>query len=196
MDIEENLVSLFARKRLCIKTNRPDNILEKLKITHRGKVYLARAKELFAWTPIFLDCKVPEYVSDDDVLHSASNNSVGPQQGGDDLVVDSDVEGVLDTIFDDNLASPVNSVCQSSEKVGEQQSEDLFGLYDLLKKHPKGAVNESDPSLSHPPGFTPEASRQVDDPIGKGIDTGFVKESSPSVHLKVMNNSEEVHVKE
>nr|GFC30075.1 hypothetical protein [Tanacetum cinerariifolium] len=59
-----------------------------------------------------------------------------------------------------------------------------------------GAVNESDPSLSHPPGFTPEASRQVDDPIGEGIDIGFIKESSPSVNSKVMNNSEEVHVKE
>nr|GEZ19209.1 RNA-directed DNA polymerase, eukaryota [Tanacetum cinerariifolium] len=147
--------------------NRPDNILEKFKITHRGKVYLARAKELFAWTLIFLDCKVPKYISDDDVLHSASNNYVGPQQGGDDLVVDSDVEGVSETIFDDNLTLPVNSVYQS-------------------------AVNESDPSLSHPPGFTPEASRQVDDPIGEGIDTGFVKESSHSVHSKVMNNSEEV----
>nr|GEV51997.1 RNA-directed DNA polymerase, eukaryota [Tanacetum cinerariifolium] len=82
-----------------------------------------------------------------------------------------DVEGVSDTIFDENLASPVNRVCQS-------------------------AVNESDPSLSHPPGFSSEASRPVDDPIGEGIDTGFVKESSPSVHSKVMNNSEEVHVKE
>nr|GEX24429.1 RNA-directed DNA polymerase, eukaryota [Tanacetum cinerariifolium] len=171
MDIEENLVSSFAR-------------------------VLGRAKELFAWTPIFLDCKVPEYISDDDVLHSASKNSVGPQQGGDDLVVDSDVEAVSDTIFDDNLASPVNSVCQSSEKEGEQQSVDLFGLYDLLKKHPKGTVNESDPSLSHLPGFTLEASRQVDDPIDEGIDTGFVKESSPSVHSKDMNNFEEVHVKE
>nr|GEY85333.1 RNA-directed DNA polymerase, eukaryota, reverse transcriptase zinc-binding domain protein [Tanacetum cinerariifolium] len=156
MDIEENLVSLFARKRLCIKTNRPDNILEKFKITHRGKVYLACAKELFAWTPIFLDCKVPEYISDDDVLHSASNNSVGGRT----------------TIYGS------------------------FGLHDLLKKHPKGAVNESDPSLSHPLGFTLEASRQVDDPIGEGIDTGFIKESSPSVHSKVMNNSDEVHVKE
>ncbi|GKE27062.1 RNA-directed DNA polymerase, eukaryota [Tanacetum coccineum] len=91
MDIEENLVASFARKRLYIKTNRPDNILEKFKITHRGKVYMARAKELFAWTPIFLDYIVPEYISDDDVLHSASNKSVGPQHEGDDLVSDSDV---------------------------------------------------------------------------------------------------------
>nr|GEW41474.1 RNA-directed DNA polymerase, eukaryota [Tanacetum cinerariifolium] len=164
-------------------------------IASQYQVYLARAKELFAWTSIFLDCKVSKYKSDDDVLHSASNNYGGPQQGGDDLVNDSDVEGVSDTIFDHNLVSPVNCVCQSSEKVGEQQTGDLFGLHDLLKKHPKGAVNESDPSLSHPPGFTPMASRQVDDPIGEGIDTGFVKESSPSVHSKVMNNSEEVYVK-
>ncbi|GJY12941.1 RNA-directed DNA polymerase, eukaryota [Tanacetum coccineum] len=75
-------------------------------------------------------------------------------------------------------------------------TKDLFGIYDLLNKHPKGAVHESDPSLSHPPGFTPETSRQEDDPIGVGLDDGLVKESSPLVHSKVMNNSEEVHVKE
>nr|GEX91644.1 RNA-directed DNA polymerase, eukaryota [Tanacetum cinerariifolium] len=196
LDIEENRIYSFARIRLCIKTNRPANILEKYKITHRGKVYLARANELFPWTLIFLDCKVLEYILDDDVLHSASNNYVGLQERGDNLVFDSNMEGVSDTIFDDNLTLPVNCVYQSSENVVEQQCEDLFGSYDLLKKHPKGTVNELDPSLSHPPGFTSEASQHVDDPIGEGIDTGFVKESSPLVHSKVMNNTKVVYIKE
>ncbi|GKC87221.1 hypothetical protein Tco_1147870 [Tanacetum coccineum] len=196
MDIEENLVASFARKRLCIKTNRPDNILEKFKIIYKGKVYLARAKELFAWTPSFLNYKEPEYVSDDEVLHSAGNNSVGPQHGGEDFVIDSDVDGVSDTIFDDIHVSPANSGCQSSKKAGEQKSEDLFGIYDLLNKHPKGVVQESDPSLSHPPGFTPELSRQEDDFIDDGQDNGIVKENSPSVHSQAMNSSEEFHVNE
>nr|GEW86515.1 ribonuclease H-like domain-containing protein [Tanacetum cinerariifolium] len=86
MDIEENLVSSFARKRLCIKTKQADNILEKFKVIFKGKVYMARAKELFTWTPIFLDHKESEYISDNESLHGAKNKSVGSQHGEDDLV--------------------------------------------------------------------------------------------------------------
>ncbi|GJR62074.1 RNA-directed DNA polymerase, eukaryota, partial [Tanacetum coccineum] len=158
MDIEENLVASFARKRLCIKSNRPDNILEKFKIIYKGKVYLACAKELFAWTPSFLNYKEPEYVSDDEVLHSARNNSVGPQHRGEDFVIDRDIDGVSDTIFDD--------------------------------------IHELDPSLSHPPGFTPKLSQQEDDFINDGLDNGIVKENPPFVHSQAMNSSKEFHVNE
>nr|GEX08396.1 RNA-directed DNA polymerase, eukaryota [Tanacetum cinerariifolium] len=93
MDIEENLVSSFARKRLCIKTKQADNILEKFKVIFKGRVYMACAKELFTWTPIFLDYKESEYISDDESLHGVKNKSLGSQHGEDDLVDDSDVEG-------------------------------------------------------------------------------------------------------
>lgn len=53
LDLEESKDALFARKRICIKTKQEDNILEKFKITIRGKVFVVRAKELFAWTPVF-----------------------------------------------------------------------------------------------------------------------------------------------
>ncbi|GKC83647.1 hypothetical protein Tco_1139364, partial [Tanacetum coccineum] len=45
----------FARKRLCIKTNRDDNILEKFKIIVKGKSFVVRAKELFVWSPSFVE---------------------------------------------------------------------------------------------------------------------------------------------
>ncbi|GKD26467.1 RNA-directed DNA polymerase, eukaryota [Tanacetum coccineum] len=132
-----------------------------------GKVYLARVKELFAWTPSFLNYKEPEYVSDDE-----------------------------DTIFDDIHVSPANSGCQSSKKAREQKSKDLFGIYDLLNKHPKRVAHELDPSLSHPPGFTPKLPRQEDDFIDDGLDNDIVKENSPSVHSQAMNSFEEFHVNE
>nr|GFB52218.1 RNA-directed DNA polymerase, eukaryota [Tanacetum cinerariifolium] len=116
---------------------------------------MARAKELFTWTPIFLDHKESEYISDDESLHGAKNKSVGSQHGEDDLVDDSDVEGVSETFFGDKHPSPNNSVCNSSEKMVEQQSEDSFSIYDVLNKKPKGVAQESDSSLSHPPGFCP-----------------------------------------
>ncbi|GJW95160.1 hypothetical protein Tco_0174832, partial [Tanacetum coccineum] len=53
LDLEESKDALFARKRICIRTKQEDNILEKFKIIIRGKVFVVRAKELFAWTPEF-----------------------------------------------------------------------------------------------------------------------------------------------
>nr|GEW90418.1 RNA-directed DNA polymerase, eukaryota [Tanacetum cinerariifolium] len=148
MDIEENLVSSFARKRLCIKTKQADNILEKFKVIFKRKVYMARAKELFTWTLIFLDHKESEYISDHESLHGAKNKPVGSQHGEYDLVDDSDVEGV---------------------------------------------TQDSDSSLSHPPGFTPEVSRQENDHRGLDLNTETDKVNSPLVHTKVMNNSHKVH---
>nr|GEV51581.1 RNA-directed DNA polymerase, eukaryota [Tanacetum cinerariifolium] len=146
MDIEENLISSFGQKRLCIKTKQPDNILEKFKVIFKGKVYMARAKELFTWTLIFLDHKESEYISDDESLHGAKNKSVGSQHGEDDLVDDSDVE-----------------------------------------------AQDSNSSLSHPPGFTPEVSRQENDHRGVDLNTETDKVNSPLVHTKVIYNSQKVH---
>nr|GEX73201.1 hypothetical protein [Tanacetum cinerariifolium] len=142
-----------------------DNILEKFKVIFKGKVYMTCAKELFTWTPIFLDHKESKYISDDESLHGAKNKSVGSQHGEDDLVDDSDVGGVSETFFGDKHPSLYNSVCNSSEKVVEQQSEDPFCIYDVLNKKPKG----------------------VD------LNTETDKVNSPLVHTKVMNNSQKVH---
>ncbi|GJW98972.1 RNA-directed DNA polymerase, eukaryota [Tanacetum coccineum] len=162
VDIEENLVNSFARKRVCIKTKWPGNILERFKIIHRGKVYMVRAKELFAWSPSFLSPKDTEYTSDDESIHNNGNTSEGQHNIGDDFNLDSEVEEVADTIFEDKPESPVNNECHSRDKEGDILSPDPFELYDLLNKHPNKSEKELDPSLSHPPGFTPEASRKED----------------------------------
>ncbi|GKA77784.1 RNA-directed DNA polymerase, eukaryota [Tanacetum coccineum] len=57
LELEESKDDIFARKRLCIKTKQEDNILEKFKIIHCGKVFVIRAKELFAWVLIFQEDK-------------------------------------------------------------------------------------------------------------------------------------------
>nr|GEW08656.1 RNA-directed DNA polymerase, eukaryota [Tanacetum cinerariifolium] len=132
-------------------------------------VYMARAKALFAWTPIFLGHKESEYISDDESLHGAKNKSVGSQHGEDDLVDDSDVEAQR---------------CSTSIIV--------FVTY-VLNKKPKGVAQDSDSSLSHPPGFTSEVSRQENDHRVVDLNTETDKVNSPLVHTKVINNSQEVH---
>ncbi|GJV94689.1 hypothetical protein Tco_1546266 [Tanacetum coccineum] len=57
LDIEDNFGSSFARKRLCILTKQPESILEKFKVIFKGKVFVARAKELFTWIRVFLNLR-------------------------------------------------------------------------------------------------------------------------------------------
>ncbi|GJZ99593.1 RNA-directed DNA polymerase, eukaryota [Tanacetum coccineum] len=123
---------------------------------------MVRAKELFAWSPSFLSPKDTEYTSDDESIHNNGNTSEGQHNIGDDFNLDSEVEEVADTIFEDKPESPVNNECHSRDKEGDILSPDPFELYDLLNKHPNKSEKELDPSLSHPPGFTPEASRKED----------------------------------
>ncbi|GKC08254.1 RNA-directed DNA polymerase, eukaryota, nucleotide-binding alpha-beta plait domain protein [Tanacetum coccineum] len=76
---------------------------------------------------------------------------------------------------------------------------DPFGIYDILKKKKNyGEKCDSSTSLSHPPGFTPEPFEVVKDSaqvIGDNEDN-FVKESSPMINAKVMNNSQSVQEEE
>ncbi|GJZ83106.1 RNA-directed DNA polymerase, eukaryota [Tanacetum coccineum] len=122
MDVEENLGPLFARKRLCIKTNLAGNILESFKVIFKGKVYMVRAKELFTWTPRFLEYKDSDYISDDEASIGANNNQVRPQQGDDHLGVKSDEEGVSETIFGDKPSSPCNNACNVNARVDDIHS--------------------------------------------------------------------------
>ncbi|GJS28837.1 RNA-directed DNA polymerase, eukaryota [Tanacetum coccineum] len=181
LDIEDNVDSSFGRKRLCIKTKQPLSILESFKIIFKGKVLMVRAKELFTWNPIFLAHKETVYTSEDESVHSPKkgsvHSSVREEASGDDS--ESDVEEVSETIFGDNSSSPINN----SDEMSKQNSEDMFKIYDILKKQTGGETREVSSSLSHPPGFTPEVSE-----IRKENVQGA--EECPSlVNAKVMNNS-------
>nr|GFB16348.1 RNA-directed DNA polymerase, eukaryota [Tanacetum cinerariifolium] len=61
LDLEESKDDCFARKRICIKTTQEDNILERFKIIIRRKIFVVRAKELFIWSPTFIDIKEVDY---------------------------------------------------------------------------------------------------------------------------------------
>ncbi|GKB56428.1 RNA-directed DNA polymerase, eukaryota, nucleotide-binding alpha-beta plait domain protein, partial [Tanacetum coccineum] len=64
--LEDGYEDLFARKRICIMTSHTENILESFKLIVKGKVFWARAKELFVWSPSFKEVPEQELCSDDD----------------------------------------------------------------------------------------------------------------------------------
>nr|GEX87987.1 RNA-directed DNA polymerase, eukaryota, nucleotide-binding alpha-beta plait domain protein [Tanacetum cinerariifolium] len=124
------------------------NDKESFKIIVKGKVCMVRAKELFTWNPNFLAHKETVYSSDDESVHGEKHKAVQSHLSEEDAgdYNASDVDGVSETIFDENSASPKNY----SGDLGKQHSDDPFELYDSLKKKKSGVeIREPSPSLSH-----------------------------------------------
>nr|GEV68624.1 hypothetical protein [Tanacetum cinerariifolium] len=160
------------------------------------------ARKVVYMDSTFLKYKVSDYISDDEASIGANNNQVRPQQGDDHLGVESDEEGVSETIFGDKPSSPCNSACNDNTREDDIHSEDLFGFYDLLNKPSKDADVDSSPSLSHPPGFTLEAQQQenipsVSSPLMVNNDA-FIpeKEYRPNVFSKVHIHTHDAYVNE
>ncbi|GKF61450.1 hypothetical protein Tco_0181504, partial [Tanacetum coccineum] len=99
---------------------------------------MVRAKELFTWNPVFLVQKEREYTSDVESVHEPLNNNVNDEEYGDEYVSDE----VPKTVFGANSFSNMHS----NGPRDEQQSEDPFGLYDLLNKKKAGEISEPSPS--------------------------------------------------
>ncbi|GJW83390.1 RNA-directed DNA polymerase, eukaryota, partial [Tanacetum coccineum] len=202
MEIEESLGASFAHKRICIKTSRVDNILETFKVTFKGKVFMARAKELFTWTLRFLELKDEEYNSDDESILDVNIKSVDLQQNDETSDEECDDERVFDMIFGDISSPPCSKKHDDIAKEASLHSEDPFGVYDLLRNPSPHVVAESDPSLSHPPGFTPEMPHQDINHV-ESVNvrencnaSPLEKEHSPVVHLENKFSPQESHANE
>ncbi|GKD35159.1 RNA-directed DNA polymerase, eukaryota, partial [Tanacetum coccineum] len=122
LDIEDNFGSSFARKRLCILTKQPESILEKFKVIFKGKVFVARAKELFTWNLSFLEPKESIYTSDDESKHGAKILNDGAQNSDVESDDECNVDGVSEIIFSDNVDEC--NVDGHGKEMDKHQSED------------------------------------------------------------------------
>ncbi|GJS49474.1 RNA-directed DNA polymerase, eukaryota [Tanacetum coccineum] len=156
MDLEESKDDLFARKRICIKTKQEDNILEKFKIIVKGKNFVIRAKELFAWSPVFNEVKEVEYCTDDESVQG-TNEDKGEVSNKVQLNSESDDEGVSDTYFGESKENLGNEHNLEQPMNDKEKSQDPFNIYDLLRKRDGGVDTlGSNTSILYPPGFTLE----------------------------------------
>ncbi|GJZ35244.1 RNA-directed DNA polymerase, eukaryota [Tanacetum coccineum] len=158
MDVEDSTDDMFARKRLCIKTNLVHNILDSFKIIVKGKVFMVRAKELFVWSPSFKD--VPEVIQCSDV-NSFKNAAVNDIEDIPDANVEeeSNCEAVSDTCFGDSEEVPVKEKENIQSVNDKEVSKDPFGIYEILNRSKVGVNPES--SIPYPPGFTPEEGNET-----------------------------------
>ncbi|GJT08929.1 RNA-directed DNA polymerase, eukaryota [Tanacetum coccineum] len=187
LDLEDNVDNSFGRKRICVKTKYPVSILETFKIIVKGRVFMVRAKELFTWNPSFVEHKEKDYASDNESDQVSENNAFYQHPNEEEFggECESDEDGVPETVFGSNVTSP-NQVNGGKENT---YSEDPFGIYNLLENKNRNANRETTPSLSHPPGFTPEVLEKQGEVGTQLEDLDNNKDNEPSVTLsaKVMN---------
>ncbi|GKD86154.1 hypothetical protein Tco_1357308, partial [Tanacetum coccineum] len=193
MELEECKDDMFARKHICIKTKQEDNILEKFKIIVHRKIFMVRAKELFVWSPIFIEVKEVVYCTDDEsVKGGKENNEEGSKQVN--LDDESDIEGVSETYFGEAEDNLVNDNGQAQPENDKEASYDSFNIYSLLKKRDEGMVNSGvDTSIPFPPGFTPEKDNKTNEEQEvNGIDSAKPHSRSDDFFSRVVKDAQSV----
>ncbi|GJZ68957.1 hypothetical protein Tco_0632507 [Tanacetum coccineum] len=124
--------------------------MESFKLIVKGKVFWARAKELFVWSPSFKDVPEKELFSDDE---SAKINEQANNLNNDEVENASEV--VSDTYFGDN-GEVQGFEQQHGESNDKEVSSDPFNIYNLLDKHTKEVrTTDTSTTIPYPPGFTP-----------------------------------------
>ncbi|GKF61441.1 hypothetical protein Tco_0181495, partial [Tanacetum coccineum] len=116
-----------------------------------GKVFWARAKELFVWSPSFVEVPEKELYSDNEsvkINEEANNINNGEEE--------NDSEIVSDTYFGDNGDDQVLEQHNGETSNVKEVSSDPFNIYGLLDKHTKDVRKTGTPTnIPYPPGFTP-----------------------------------------
>nr|GFC26090.1 nucleotide-binding alpha-beta plait domain-containing protein [Tanacetum cinerariifolium] len=109
----------FHSKRLCIYTKSEMNIFEEFKIIFRGRDFWIRAKEAPGWVLDFMEENDDEEQNDNGGFNVHESGSCGG---------DSDVEGVLETIFEES-GQKENNLDEKHTNKQENHSGDPFSIY-------------------------------------------------------------------
>ncbi|PWA61492.1 hypothetical protein CTI12_AA372670 [Artemisia annua] len=114
--------------RLCICTKRSNVLMESFKMVYRGKVSWVRTIDVPGW--------VPDFEEDND---EESNDEINEDE------TQGVTSGVHYDLNDESDADEIlKLVLRRIRKNNEQQSEDPFGLHEILKRNKKKTVTKND----------------------------------------------------
>nr|GEV45486.1 RNA-directed DNA polymerase, eukaryota, reverse transcriptase zinc-binding domain protein [Tanacetum cinerariifolium] len=160
LDVDDQEVTCYHSKILCIHTKMVRNISEEFKIIHQGKIYWVRANETPGWVPDFQD-EIEDEEKDDNYMKFKGVNKQNSNISDDD----NDVERISETVFPVDDQKGINKkegeIDQKQENINKEEgetsqdpntSEDPFKIYSLLDKFHKKDKTEvvSDGSLKYP----------------------------------------------
>nr|GFA95757.1 hydroxycinnamoyl-CoA quinate/shikimate transferase [Tanacetum cinerariifolium] len=153
LDIDDQDEMYFHSKRLCIYTKSKKYIFEEFKIIIHDRAFWIRTKEAPGWVRDFIEENDDEEQNDDGGLNVHESGSYGG---------DSDVEGVLETIFEESRHKE-NNLDEEHTNKQENHSGDPFSIYKLLKKKTDNVEKEYNlkHSMKYPLSFTPKKGTDV-----------------------------------
>nr|GEW61541.1 RNA-directed DNA polymerase, eukaryota [Tanacetum cinerariifolium] len=145
-----------SQKRLCIKTKLTSIIFESFKVIMQGKMYWARAKEMYGWNPVFREDKYGYNSSDEESVGVGLEGIRVDKENVNSKMNDSDIERVSKSSFaqgDKSMHEPKEDNQQEVER--NVQSQDPLNIYELLNKQKGECVISSEDNFPYPSGFTP-----------------------------------------
>ncbi|GJS17051.1 hypothetical protein Tco_0411523 [Tanacetum coccineum] len=163
----------LSSKPLCLKMKIDDYINEQQKFIIQGKVYWIRAKELYAWTPSFVEDKHDTSSSADESEDIIGENFVGNNDKIDSRYIDRVSESSFSHVND--YAHNTSEVPNNVPVAAKPHSEDPFNIYGILNKQHKKASNSSTTDPKFPPGFTPVNSNGANEQV-QSLSSGSILE--------------------
>ncbi|GJU50755.1 RNA-directed DNA polymerase, eukaryota [Tanacetum coccineum] len=142
VDIDDSERCPLSCIRVCVKTKPHVLINDRIKIIIKGQIHWIRVKELEAWMPDFTTDKEDDISSDEE---SEGDNANG---------VRTDKEEEYDHASETNFTQEQEAAHFSNSNGKRDNSEDPFGIYDILKSD-KGSSGVVSDGPQYPPGFTP-----------------------------------------
>ncbi|GJX27848.1 hypothetical protein Tco_0235927 [Tanacetum coccineum] len=151
-----------------------------------------KAKELYAWTPIFKEDSTSEYYLDDESVQGVEKQEECLKH--DDQSVEEEDE--LDAISETDLENEVYSENREKQQSGNVQepiiSEDPFQIYKTLKTMEHEQKMQSEQSVPFPPGYTPIEVKETQE---KETDVAVSPQKVQSeVSPKIIEEENQIHV--
>lgn len=138
--VEDPTNNNLWRKRMCVVTRMEDFIMESFKIIIKGNVYTIRAREVTGWTPDFIE------------VESEEGSDEGNEASVDSLPFTDKCSGI------EGNGEQLDDMLHEHKQPAGNESDDPFGIYDILHKEELAQNKKSEHGTSddpsHPPGFT------------------------------------------
>ncbi|GJV90452.1 RNA-directed DNA polymerase, eukaryota [Tanacetum coccineum] len=123
----------------------------------KGKSFVVRAKELFVWSPSFVEVTEADDIHEEGEFIQIGEEGLEKPIHQTNVEEESDIEAVSETFFGDQ-ADDLNEVVDSAQQsIPKENSYDPFNIYDILNKENKDVnAAATNSSIPFPPGFTPD----------------------------------------
>nr|GFA76857.1 hypothetical protein [Tanacetum cinerariifolium] len=172
VQLRDNALATLTKKLETTKKDRNElnmNILEKVKIIVKGKSFMVRAKELFVWSPSFVEVTKADDTHEEGEFIQNEEEGLEKPIHQTNVDEESDIKAISETFFGDQTDDLNEVVDSAQQSILKETLFDPFNIYDILNKENKDVnAAATNSSIPFPPGFTPnKPDTDVGEPVAQ-----------------------------